>query len=255
MGAAALTAASAGGIDPAPARPTLLRVRDLSVSYGAVRALNGVSLDVDEGRCTTLIGPNGAGKSTLLRAIMGLLKASSGDIAFCGADLRVLKTEQRARLGIALVPEGRGLLGTLSVEENLLLGGYIRNNPLEADLAEVYDLLPVLRPLRSRRAQHLSGGELQLLALGRALMSRPRLILLDEPSMGLSPKAKDTVLETLLAFKRRGLSMLLIEQNVYLALELADAVYRLDVGRATFESDPRHLSDAAEMATLYFGGN
>ena len=201
-----------------------------------------------------MIGPNGAGKTTLLRAIVGLVAPSGGSVRLQGADLAPLRTDERARAGIALVPEGRGLLGTLTVEENLLLGGYIRRDRLEADLARVYELLPILKSRSARRAQFLSGGELQFLALGRALMSRPKIMLLDEPSMGLAPKARDSVLDVLQGFKQSGLSMLLIEQNVYLAFELADEVHKLDVGRSTFAGSPERLKSEQGVEAVYFGG-
>ncbi len=232
----------------------ILDVVDLHVSYGVVRALAGVSVRVDAGACVAVIGPNGAGKTTLVRAIAGLLNPVSGTIRFMGDDAGRWPTEERARRGISVVPEGRGLLGTLTVEENLLLGGYARQDSLAPDLQRVYELLPMLAGRRTRRAQFLSGGELQLLALGRALMARPKILLLDEPSMGLAPLARDNVLRVLLEFKRSGLAMLLIEQNVYLALELADTVQKLDVGKVTYQGPPGRLRDPETIKNLYLEG-
>lgn len=206
------------------------------------------------GTCVSVIGPNGAGKTTLLRAIVGLVTPSAGSIRLQDTDLAPLRTDLRARAGIALVPEGRGLLGSLTVEENLLLGGYTRGDALGTDLARVYELLPILKSRSARRAQFLSGGELQFLALGRALMSRPKIMLLDEPSMGLAPKARDSVLDVLQGFKQSGLSMLLIEQNVYLAFELADEVHKLEVGRSTFAGSPERLRAEQGVEAVYFGG-
>jgi branched-chain amino acid transport system ATP-binding protein len=219
-----------------------------------VRALAGVSIEVADAQCVAVIGPNGAGKSTLLRAVMGLVKKTTGTIRLGDRDLSSLRTEVRARAGIALVPEGRGLLGSLTVEENILVGGYVRRDSLRADLQRTYDLLPMLARLRTRRAQFLSGGELQLLALGRALMSRPQILLLDEPSMGLSPKARDVVLDVLVQLKQSGLAMLLIEQNVYLALELADAVYKLHLGNVSYAGNGPEIRDSQTVASAYFGG-
>lgn len=220
---------------------TSLSVQDITVRYGEVQAVRGLSLSVPEGGCIGVTGANGAGKSTLLRAIMGLVPLSAGGIEFRGERLVGLRPEERARRGLSLVPEGRGTLPSLTVEENLLIGGYTRRGSLKQDLERAYELLPQLRRLSQRPARFLSGGELQLLGIGRALMARPKLMMLDEPSMGLAPAAIETVLIALAALRKSGISMLLVEQNVHLVLELADYTYGLEVGHIVFQGPPADM--------------
>jgi branched-chain amino acid transport system ATP-binding protein len=234
-------------------REAILEIDGLSVSYGAISAVRDVSLRVDRGTCTAVIGSNGAGKSTLVSVILNLKKAKSGRIDFDGKDITAWRTEKIVRAGLRLVPEGRGLLPSLSVEENLLIGAYVIPKGRTERLESVYEVLPVLAPLRRRSAHLLSGGELQLLAIGRALMGSPKLLILDEPSMGLAPKVVGTVLECLKRLRERGTSILLIEQNAALAFDLADNVYVLELGKIALEGPPEKLLADSRLRATYLG--
>src|SRR6202166_3529307 len=212
----------------------LLEIRDLHVAYGKVEAVHGVSLVVDEARIVTVIGPNGAGKTTLLAAIMGLLP-SRGEIRYDGAPLAAGDVEQRVARGVALVPEKRELFASMSVADNLELGGFQRyragDRTRAASLADIYDRFPRLAERRAQLAGTLSGGERQMLALGRALMAKPRLLMLDEPSLGLAPLIVKEIFDTLAELHRQGLTLLLAEQSIPLALGIADYAYVLQTGR------------------------
>jgi branched-chain amino acid transport system ATP-binding protein len=223
----------------------MLEIRGLCVNYGAVRALDEVSLSLGERGITTVLGPNGAGKTTLLRAISGLLRPVAGSLRWGGADLARLRVEDITRLGIVHVPEGGGVIKELTVEDNLRLGHLWRHDAadLRRVLGEVYETFPALPPKRTQLALSLSGGERQMLAIGRALMARPRLLLLDEPSLGLAPRLVTEIMRLVSRLSReQGLSVLLVEQNARIALAIADQAALLSVGRVVA------ASAAAEMA-------
>ena len=237
----------------APATPMLL-VEKLGVSYGGIRALHEVSLRVERGTMVALVGANGAGKTTLLRALSGVLKAVEGRILVDGQDVTRLRPERRVRLGVSQVPEGRQVFGPMSVEDNLLLGAYTRK-PAEArqSLERAYALFPVLAQRRLQAAGTLSGGEQQMVAIGRALMARPRLLLLDEPSMGLAPRLVAEMFKTITALAREGMTMLLIEQNAEAALAVADVGYVLETGRTVMSGPGRELLQDERVKRSYLG--
>jgi len=216
---------------------TLLSVRSLSVSYGKVVALDGVSLEVKEGELVALVGANGAGKSTLMRAIMGLTAAKSGEVEFCGERISAPRTYEMVRRGIAYVPEGRGTLRELSVRENLRLGAFSRrwDKAARDDFDAVLAQFPVLAERLGQSAGTLSGGEQQMLVIGRALMSRPRLLLLDEPSLGLAPIISQRIFEIIAGLTSRGVTVLLVEQNAHAALKLASRAYVIEMGKIVLE--------------------
>jgi branched-chain amino acid transport system ATP-binding protein len=235
----------------------LLRVRGLGAAYGAIEALRDVTLEVEAGAFVAVLGPNGAGKTTFLRALMGLTRGR-GEIIFDGQPLDTWTTERRAAAGIALVPEGRGVLGPLTTGENLALGAYARRGRARAkdvadDLRFVHELFPILAARRDQRAGALSGGEQQMLAIGRALMSRPRLLLLDEPSLGLAPRIAREIFVVLGELNRRGVTILVVEQKAPLALRMARRAHVLRTGRLVATVDPSRLESAADLAALYLG--
>jgi branched-chain amino acid transport system ATP-binding protein len=234
----------------------MLAVDSLEVSYGAVRVLRGISLAVPEGRIVALLGANGAGKTTTLRAICGLAPAASGRILWEGEDLAGLPSHAIIRRGLALCPEGRRLFPNLTVLENLLLGGYNRNKTGRAQtLAWVLDAFPRLRERLHQRAGTLSGGEQQMAALGRTLMSRPRLVLLDEPSLGLAPLLVEEVFRIIKDINRRGATVLLVEQNAQAALNLAHYAYVLENGRLVLEGPGQELLTHPHLQAAYLGGD
>ena len=232
----------------------MLKVRDLHLDYGGVVALRGVDLDVAEGELVALVGANGAGKSSLLAAVSGLHRPIRGTVEFRGTDLSRLPAHRVARLGAVLVPEGRRLFAHQTVLQNLLLGAY--HQPAEqhdADLRRVYRLFPVLAERAGQRAGTLSGGEQQMVALGRALMSRPRLLMLDEPSLGISPKYTQLIFEVLAEIRAGGTTMLLVEQNLAAALALADRAYVLQTGMVVTSGPAAELAASAEVRKAYLG--
>jgi branched-chain amino acid transport system ATP-binding protein len=234
----------------------LLEVQDLHVSYGKIEAVNGVSLDMETGQIVTVIGPNGAGKTTLLAALMGLLPSKGGS-RYEQQDLRPLSTEQRVRRGICLVPERRELFTEMSVEDNLVLGAYTRwrdRAAWQSDLTEVYRRFPRLAERRKQLAGTLSGGERQMLALGRALMAKPRLLLLDEPSLGLAPLIVREIFRIVTGLRELGVSILLVEQNARAALETADYAYVLETGSIVLSGPARDLIRDPRVITSYLGG-
>lgn len=234
-------------------KPSILEVRGLSARYGEVVALRAADLDVGEGELVAVLGPNGAGKSTLMRSIAGLGNFS-GSLKFRGRTLP-RQPASIAASGIALVPEGRGVFGPMSVEENLQLGAYMiggKGAEYERRLTKVLELFPRLKERLTQAAGSMSGGEQQMLAVGRALMSDPQLLLLDEPSLGLAPKVTAEILETLARLNHEGLSVLLVEQKAPLALKLASRVYVVSNGRVSAEIDPREIKSHAELARFYF---
>jgi branched-chain amino acid transport system ATP-binding protein len=240
---------------------SLLEVRKLAVAYGKVEAVSDVSLRVQEGQIVTVIGPNGAGKTTTLAAIMGLLPAS-GDVVVEGSLEAVPSIERQVLRGLALVPEKRELFGSMSIEDNLLLGAFLRQRQGHRDhpasLEEVYGLFPRLRERRRQQAGTLSGGERQMLALGRALMGKPRLLMLDEPSLGLAPLIVREIFRIITELRQRGVSILLVEQNARAALQVADYAYVLENGRVgmegpaeTLRHDPRVIESYLGLATRH----
>ncbi len=235
---------------------TLLEMDDLHVSYGKVDAVRGVSLRMDVGQIVTVIGPNGAGKTTLLAAAMGLLP-SKGRLLYDGIDLQQLDVEDRVERRLCLVPEKRELFGEMSVADNLLLGAYSRRHDkqaLQQDLASVYERFPRLAERRSQQASTLSGGERQMLALGRALMSKPRLLLLDEPSLGLAPLIVREIFQIVSSLRSLGVSILLVEQNARAALETADYGYVLETGEIVHSGPAADLLHDSRVAATYLGG-
>ncbi len=233
-----------------------LEIRDVSVRYGAVNALDKVSLRVAAGTITAVLGANGAGKTSLLRAVNGLVRLAGGNISVDGTDLRKRPAEDVVRLGVAHVPEGRGVIAELTIEENLRLGALWRRDApgLARDLDRMLALFPPLAERRKRLAETLSGGERQMLALGRALMSRPRVLLLDEPSLGLAPRITAQIMSVVRGLRDdEGLAVLLVEQNARSALSIADAAVVLNVGRVVVEGDPRQLADDPDLRHAYLG--
>jgi branched-chain amino acid transport system ATP-binding protein len=232
----------------------LLEVRDLRVSYGNVSAVNGISLDVGEGTVATVLGANGAGKTSLLNAIMGVAR-SQGTIRFAGETISNWSSARRVAAGMALVPEGRRILLSLTIEENLLMGAYQRRDrEIPGDLKKMYDLFPNLAQRRNHLGSVLSGGEQQMLAIGRALMARPRLLLMDEPSLGLSPLFVREVFNLIRSLNNSGLSILLVEQNTRMALQAAQRGYVVRLGRLVIEADTADLMKSDDLTKAYLGG-
>ena len=235
----------------------MLTVTDLSVSYGASAALAGVSFRIEPGKIVTLIGANGAGKTTTLRTLSGLLRAQSGRIEFLGEDISRLPPHQIVARGLAQVPEGRMVFSNLTVAENLALGAYRQTDPgrIARKRDSVFAMFPRLRERLAQPAGTLSGGEQQMLAIGRALMSEPRLLLLDEPSLGLAPKLISTIFEKIVELNRdHGLTILLVEQNARLALEISHTAYVLETGRVVLQGPSRELRDHPQLRAAYLGG-
>jgi len=231
-----------------------LEIRDVSVAYGVVRALDGVSLSVAEGEIVALVGSNCAGKSTLMKAIMGVVRPSRGAITFAGSPLGGLAVEAVVRRGVVLVPEGRGILGTLTVRENLRLGAYQRRDArIAADLDQVAARFPVLRERLGQKAGSLSGGEQQMLAIARALMARPRLLLLDEPSLGLAPVVIASIFDMIASLARDGVTVLLVEQNARAALQVSDEAYVLETGELVLAGPSDELAANPRVAATYLG--
>ena len=232
----------------------MLSVENLRSGYGRIEALHGVSLEIAAGEIVTLVGANGAGKTTLLRAISGVQPISAGRIRFDGRSIEGVPAHARVALGIAQVPEGRQLFAPLSVEDNLKLGAWPRRGiDFTADLQQIFDLFPMLREKRYAAAGVLSGGQQQLLAIGRALMAKPRLVLLDEPSMGLAPILVDQILNVVLDLKRKGLTLLLVEQNANAALAIADRAYVLETGTITASGAAAEIQSDQRVREAYLG--
>jgi branched-chain amino acid transport system ATP-binding protein len=232
----------------------LLEVEDIHTSYGAIEALKGVSLTVSEGEVVTLIGSNGAGKSTTLRSISGLTPARSGSVRFAGREITRTPAQDIVGLGIALSPEGRHCFPRMSVRENLDLGAYRRRGPeIATDLERVYALFPRLQERERQKAGTMSGGEQQMLAIGRALMARPRLLMLDEPSMGIAPILVQRIYETIGEINRSGVAILLVEQNANYALDLAQRGYVLETGNVVLADDSGKLRANPEVQRAYLG--
>lgn len=233
----------------------MLAVSALASHYGRIRALDGIDLEVGEGELVALVGANGAGKSTLLRVLSGLQPASAGRVRFLGEDITREAAERRVRRGIVQVPEGRQVFGPLSVEDNLLLGGYACPGARRgADLERVYEMFPVLRERRAQAAGLLSGGQQQMLAISRAMLSRPKLMLMDEPSLGLSPLLTQEIFRIIARINReQGTTILLVEQNANMALEVAEFGYVLEVGRIVMEDTCANLARKEDVQEFYLG--
>ena len=233
----------------------LLEVKDLHVSYGAIKGLEGITFHVEEGEIVTLIGANGAGKSTTLRTISGIVRPLSGDIHFMGKSIIATPADQIVGMGISHVPEGRRIFANLSVEENLQLAAWLRWNKdrdgVKKDFDRVFDLFPRLKERISQRAGTLSGGEQQMLAIGRALMTRGKLMLLDEPSMGLAPILVKDIFKVIREINQQGVTVLLVEQNARMALRIADRGYVLQTGLIVMEGDAKELATNAEVRSAY----
>ena len=231
----------------------ILKIKDLKVNYGGIEAVKGVSFDVPEGEIVTLIGANGAGKSSTLRAIAGLVKPAAGSIEFNGEDITAKEPNAIVSKGITLVPEGRKIFPDLTVLENLKIGAYLRNDDLTEDLNWVYDLFPRLKERSWQEGGTLSGGEQQMLAVGRALMSRPKIIMMDEPSLGLAPIIVRGIFDIIKEINARGVTVLLIEQNANMALKTAHAGYVLETGRITMSGTGEELLADEKVKAAYLG--
>ena len=236
-------------------RPPMLTVEDVKVHYGAIQALRGVTLSVGQGEVVALIGANGAGKTSTLRAVSGMLKPSGGKITLAGQNITGMKAHQLVPRGMAHAPEGRGIFPNLTVQENLDLGAYLRRDTaaIAADQEKSFGLFPVLKERRKQLAGTLSGGEQQMLAIARALLSRPQLLLLDEPSLGLAPQVTETIFRTLKEVNATGMSILLVEQNAHLALSMAHYGYVLETGEVVMAGKGRALLDSPEVRKAYLG--
>ncbi len=233
----------------------LLEVSRLSLAYGGIQAVKGIDLEVGQGELVCLIGANGAGKTTTLKGICGMLPIKSGAIRYAGEQVNGLRAFELVRRGLAMVPEGRGVFGALTIEENLAMGAYVRRDGagVKADVERVFELFPRLRERRRQTAGTLSGGEQQMLAMARALMSKPKLLLLDEPSMGLAPLMVQKVFETVLAVAREGVTILLVEQNAKLALEVSRRGYVMESGEITLAGEAERLLHDPAVRAAYLG--
>ena len=236
-------------------RPVLLKVRGLKVAYGGIQAVKGVDMEVREGELITLIGSNGAGKTTTMKAITGSLIMNDGDIEYLGRSIRGRGAWDLVREGLVMVPEGRGVFARMTITENLLMGAYTRNDNagIQADIEKMFTIFPRLRERKDQLAGTMSGGEQQMLAMGRALMSRPRVLLLDEPSMGLSPIMVDKIFEVVKDVYAQGVTIVLVEQNASRALQIADRGYVMESGLITMSGDARQMLDDPKVRAAYLG--
>ena len=234
----------------------MLEVKDLNVYYGAIHAIKNISFEVNEGEIITLIGANGAGKTTTLHAVSGLLKPKSGSIHFCGKEITHTDAYKIPKLGLAQVPEGRRVFANMTVMENLEMGAYIRNGKenLNEEYERIFERLPRLKERRKQAAGTLSGGEQQMLAIGRALMSKPKMLLLDEPSMGLSPILVQEIFSIIQDVNKTGVTVLVVEQNAKMALNIANRAYVLETGQVVMSGDAKELSNNEQVRKAYLGG-
>ncbi len=239
----------------AEAHPVLLSVEQLTSHYGRIQALRGVTIEVRQGQLVALVGANGAGKTTLLRAISGVQKVSGGEVAFGGHRITQMRPDQRVRLGICQVPEGRQVFGPLSVQDNLRLGAYTRSDTesIEEDMEQMYAMFPILRQKFKQAAGTLSGGQQQMLAMARALMGRPKLLLLDEPSMGLAPLLIQEIFNAILSLREHGKTVFLVEQNAQAALSIADRAYVIETGEIVLSGSGSELLDNEQVKSAYLG--
>ncbi|MFS0892044.1 ABC transporter ATP-binding protein [Peribacillus frigoritolerans] len=235
----------------------MLKIEDINVYYGNIQALKGISLSINEGEIVTLIGANGAGKSTLLKSISGLLKPKQGKIIYEGDSIGGKAAQSIVKMGISHVPEGRRVFANMSVEENLQLGAYLRKDKagIKQDMEKVYELFPRLLERLKQQSGTLSGGEQQMLAMGRALMAKPRLLLLDEPSMGLAPLLVKQIFHIIEEINKTGTTILLVEQNANLALSIADRAYVVETGRIVLSGKSEELTASEEIKNAYLGGH
>jgi branched-chain amino acid transport system ATP-binding protein len=233
----------------------LLELEDVHVYYGKIEAIKGISVAVDDGEIVTLIGANGAGKSTTLKTISGLRPVTRGDIRFNGEDITRMPGHKRVLAGIGQAPEGRGIFPGMTVEENLYMGAYARSGDFSKDLAEVYELFPRLAERKRQAGGTMSGGEQQMLAIGRALMTKPKVLLLDEPSMGLAPMLVNQIFSIIEEINRRGTTILLVEQNAQQALSVAHRAYVLETGRIVKSAPAAELLNDPEVKAAYLGGD
>ncbi len=233
----------------------LLNVKDLKVSYGGINAVKGIDLHVNQGELVALIGANGAGKSSSMKAIAGLLTPSAGEIHFVNQETRKLPAYELVHLGLGMVPEGRGVFKRMTILENLQMGAYLKTNPkdIERKLEEVYSYFPRLKERLSQLAGTLSGGEQQMVAMGRAMMAEPKLLLLDEPSMGLSPIMVETIFDVVRSLSSSGMTILLVEQNARLALQMADRAYVMESGLITLSGSGKDLLEDPRVRAAYLG--
>jgi branched-chain amino acid transport system ATP-binding protein len=233
----------------------MLKIDNLYVTYGGIEALKGISLEVEEGKIVTLIGANGAGKSTTLRTIVGLTRARSGSITYEGKNLLTEKTHNMVKKGMALCPEGRRIFNNLTVLENMKIGAFLRSNPAEVndDMEWVYSLFPILKQRSWQQAGTLSGGEQQMLALSRALMSKPKFLMMDEPSLGLAPLVVKDIFKIIKEIHKKGMTILLVEQNANAALHIADIAYVMETGRITLKGTGKELLDNEDVKKAYLG--
>lgn len=240
---------------PTDKQTPVLQLKDVQIAYGQIQAVKGIDLELASGELVCLIGANGAGKTTTLNAISGTLPIKAGQLLFNGQDIAAMPAHQRLRQGLALVPEGRGIFTRLTVEENLRMGAYTRNDKaaIEADLERVYAMLPRVKERLAQIAGTLSGGEQQMVAIGRALLSRPKLLLLDEPSMGLAPLVVEKIFEVIQTVVQDGMTILLVEQNANLALEFASRGYVMDGGRITLSGSGAELLANRKVRSAYLG--
>ena len=234
---------------------TILKVDNINVYYGAIHAIKGISFEVNEGEIVTLIGANGAGKSTTLQTVSGLLRSRTGSIEFNGENISHVPAHKLVYKGLAQVPEGRRIFLQMSVEENLEMGAFTQKNTgIDADIESVYEQFPRLRERKKQIAGTLSGGEQQMLAMGRALMSHPKLLMLDEPSMGLAPILVEQIFDIIRQLHKNGTTILLVEQNAQMALSVADRAYVLETGKITLSGTGKELAESDEVRKAYLGG-
>ena len=233
----------------------LLEVTDLTSHYGRIQALKGVSLNVGQGQLVALVGANGAGKTTFLRSVSGVQRTTGGSIRFAGEDITQIRPDKRVKLGICQVPEGRQVFGPMSVEDNLRLGAYLRRDKgaIAEDMERMYAMFPILKEKAKLPAGTLSGGQQQMLAIGRALMGRPRLLLLDEPSMGLAPLLVQEIFAAVKSLRAQGITLLLVEQNAHAALSIADAGYVLETGKTVLSGPGPELLENEQVKQAYLG--
>ena len=233
---------------------SVLKVENINVYYGSIHAIKGISFDVNEGEIVTLIGANGAGKSTTLNTISGLLHPSTGSVSFLGESLAKIQPHKIVEKGLAQVPEGRRVFAQMTVQENLEMGAYTQSHGIDEDLEKVYELFPRLKERMNQTAGTLSGGEQQMLAMGRALMSRPKLLMLDEPSMGLAPILVEQIFDIIADLHKTGATILLVEQNAQMALSIANRGYVMETGRIVTTGTGKELLESEEVRKAYLGG-